>query len=315
MLVLGVEIVMLTGCGTSGVPMSGPGTAAVSPASLCRSQAGSAHGGQPLPAHFQPVAVLQCETNPQAVAGRGLWLVSVERKATRGLGRLLAALRRPNAPVAGNVVCLTDAIMISPFALVSRRGQAVQPTVPTDACGQPQTQTLDALKALSWVTVSLRLVRQIETRAELASGCSPSWDDLFRQDASDLQRAAGGPIFKGKPAMLTVCVFRDVSGSTGDFVRGGRISGPTAATVLRGISGARRSPKCATPHAMFAVLWPTATGQAGPTAYVELGGCDRVLRIHEVIHRSRMVAVEHDELGQATSAVIGIIEHVGTRDS
>jgi hypothetical protein len=26
---------------------------------------------------------------------------------------------------------------------------------------------------------------------------------------------------------------------------------------------------------MFAVLWPAATGQAGPTAYVELGGCER----------------------------------------
>jgi hypothetical protein len=218
----------------------------------------------------------------QTIPGRGRWLVRVERKATRSLGHLLAALRRASAPKTGNVICLAVLIRVTPFALVDRQ-QLVRPTVPTDACDQPQSQTLDALKALRWVTVSSRTVRRIETQAELASGCGPAWKDLFSWDASDLHRAAPGPVFKGRPTTLTVCVFRDVPGMTGDFVSGGRISGAGAATVLHGISGGRRSTGCARPHAMFAVLWPAATGQAGPTAYVELGGCDRVLRIDEVI--------------------------------
>ncbi len=252
----------------------------------------------------------QCENGVRTIAGRGRWFVKVERKAYGGLDRLVAALRRPNAPQPSNVICPADLIMVSPFALVGRHGQLVRPTVPTDVCDQPQAQTLDALKALRWVTVSSRPVRQIETQAELTSGCDPAWKDLFRQPEGALYPAVAGPVFKGRPTSVTVCVFRDAPGMTGDLVRDGKLSGASAATVLRGMSGGRRSTGCAGSHAMFAVLWPTATGQTGPTAYVELGGCDRVLRIHDVINRSKMIAVEHDEIGRASPAAIGTIEHV-----
>jgi hypothetical protein len=156
-------------------------------------------------------------------------------------------------------------------------------------------------------------VRQIETQAELASGCGQSWKDLFKLEANDLHPSASGPVFKGHPAAVTVCVFHDVPGSTGKFLRGGAVNGAAATTLVHSISAGRRFTGCAKSHAMFAVLWPMATGQAGPTAYVELGGCERVLRIDYIIHRSQMVALEHDEIGQASSAAIRVIEHVGTQ--
>lgn len=309
LLVLGAGVLALAGCGSSAtVPLGGHAVGhgrAPSSKPSCGSLVGLV--AKPLPAGFHPVAVYECDSQVETIPGRGQWLVRVERKATRDFGRLLAALRRSNASEGGNMACLADLIVVAPFALVGRDRQVVRPAVPTDACGQPQIQTRDALKALRWVTVSSRPIRQIETQAELASGCGSSWDDLFREDASDLQPAAPGAVFKRKPAALTVCVFRD----PGNFVRGGRISGAAAARVLHGISGGRRSPACTRRHAMFAVLWPRATGQTGPTAYVELGGCDRVLRIVDVIHRSRMIAVEHDEIGQASPAAIRVIEHVG----
>jgi hypothetical protein len=74
------------------------------------------------------------------------------------------------------------------------------------------------------------------------------------------------------------------------FVRGGHVSGAAEATLLRGTMAGRAVAGCPRPHRQFAVL------QA--RAYVEIGGCHRVLR-------------PGNGIGQASPAALAIINQVG----
>lgn len=74
------------------------------------------------------------------------------------------------------------------------------------------------------------------------------------------------------------------------FVRGGHVSGAAETTLLRGTTAGRASAGCPRPHRQFAVL------QA--QAYVEIGGCHRVLR-------------PGNGIGQASPAALAVISRVG----
>jgi hypothetical protein len=129
------------------------------------------------------------------------------------------------------------------------------------------------LRGLPWVTVSRRPEQQLETQAEVVSGCSPAWKDMISVLGGQhaLRSSAGGPLLRSRPRSVQVCVYRvGASPFEARFVRGGHVSGAAETTLLRGAMAGRAIAGCPRPHRQFAVL------QA--RAYVEIGGCHRVLR-------------------------------------
>ncbi|MGH9130714.1 MAG: hypothetical protein ACRDWV_03370 [Acidimicrobiales bacterium] len=247
------------------------------------------------------------------IPGRGQWTVEVEQKATTGLGPLVSALAQPDSkPPGPGVACAAYADLAVPLALEDRSGRLVQPVVPRDECGHIRTQFSEASQQLDWTTISSRLVHQNETEAEVLSGCGPAYKDLFYLYAAQLQPARTVGAIAGHPAKLSICVFRDDPttigpGAVGNFVTGGTVTGSTESAILTGISGMRASVGCSRSHPEFAVI----SGPGGqPNTLVELGGCDRVLRVSDVIDKAARTAREQDEIGQATPKAITLIKQV-----
>jgi hypothetical protein len=88
-------------------------------------------------------------------------------------------------------------------------------------------------------------------------------------------------------------VYRDESGPLDTFLVGGsRVSGAAETSLLAGIAAGRTSATCLRRHSMFAVLLPRRMGSL--PAYVEIGGCQRVLR-------------PDNRIGQASPAALAII--------
>jgi hypothetical protein len=254
--------------------------------------------GVPVPARFVAVAAIQCIPSDQVVPGRGLWQFELRQVADHGLARLTAALRRPSATPPRSLLCAAYGMSVPLFALLGSDGRMIYPHVPTDECGHPQEQVLAALGALHWVTVSAQRGRQIETQAVIESGCPAGWKDMIgflsglARDQSP-RPSPGGRVFSPRPSWLRVCVYRDRSGPLDTvFVGGGRISGTAETALLAGIAAGRDSAACARAHTMFAVVVPPQIG-AMP-AYVEIGGCQRVLR-------------PDNRIGQASPAALVII--------
>jgi hypothetical protein len=278
---------------------------------------------EPLPAHFDVDAVYECQQTDATVAGRGQWFVEDQTKASSRLGRLLSALRRPDQPPpGGGVSCPADEVVAPLLVVVGRRGVVLRPAIPTDVCQQTQPAVFEALGKLRWTVVHRQLLHQIETPAEVASGCPPSYEDLFDTNASDLRAAGPGTAISGHPASLTVCAYRDTNpalnhpdGPTilgsqipvGRFVAGGRVSGGLLTVLLAALRPGRRSAGCTREQPEFALVIPTGGQQTN--TFVELGGCDRVLRLGLRPGRQPETDVQTDSIGQATPRGITILEH------
>jgi hypothetical protein len=238
----------------------------------CR--ATTARATKPLPADFRPVAVVRCYQKARGVTGHGLWRFDVKQRADRGLGKFIAALRRPSVVTPSNALCLTVGYLDPSFVLIDRAGRVIRPTLPVMECGKPFPAATTALEHLPWVTVSVRRTVQIATRAELASGCSPQWGDLFKM--GNLDPSAGGPAFSTRPPRLRICIYQDPSH---DFVRGGFISQAAETKLLAEIQGGLTSTRCARPHTVYAVLLAVSPeSRGGQIAEAELNGCGRIYR-------------------------------------
>jgi hypothetical protein len=107
----------------------------------------------PLPAGFMAEAAVLCPLTLAPVHGQR-HVGYHKQEATRGLGPLLAALRRRVPPPTPGTVCPAQAIPVTWLFLIGRDGQIIRPVIPDDACGQPQLQVLHALRHVPWVTVS-----------------------------------------------------------------------------------------------------------------------------------------------------------------
>ena len=125
---------------------------------------------------------------------------------------------------------------------------------------------------------SVRRTVQIATRAELRSGCNPTYGDViasgpyFRQ----LPVSSGGPAFSPRPPRLRICLYRRGSGA---FIRGGIISQQAESELLAAIQAGRSSPSCRRQHTSYAVLEAVSpTHRGGQVAEVEIAGCNRILR-------------------------------------
>ena len=198
-------VTLAAGCGTVTAPPSGGGTghgqtaASSPPASPTASGSpvptttgGPVTPGQPacagwpagvprgtLPASFAPVAVIRCVTSDQMVPGKGQWEVATLERADKNLAPLTAALRSPSARPRPGVMCPEIAMIPPQFVLVDGDGKMIIPRLPLSGCGLVQPQVLAALAALSWRQVSVRLVSQVQTQQEIATGCTPQFRDPF----------------------------------------------------------------------------------------------------------------------------------------
>ena len=300
--------VAAAGCGTLHAPTNVAGPSTRGPANVvvsaqvarsvhCRTTERQAVG-VPVPARFVAVAAIRCIGSEQVVPGRGLWQFDLWQVAEHGLARLTAALRRPSATPPPGVLCAAYLVSVPLFVLLGSDGRMIYPHLPTDECGHPRQEVLAAVQALHWVTVSAQRGRQVETQAVIESGCPVGWKDMIgflsglARDQSP-RPSPGGRVFSPRPLWLRVCVYRDRSGPLDTvFVGGGRISGPAETALLAGIAAGRDSAACARAHTIFAVVLPPQIG-AMP-AYVEIGGCQRVLR-------------PDNRIGQASPAALVII--------
>lgn len=260
--------------------------------------------GGPLPQGFVARAAIRCIYSDQTVPGQGVWQFELRQVAYNGLTSLMAALRQPSAIKPANLACAAPGIEVGQFALWGQDGRVVSPQLPTTKCGLPQQQALTAVRALHWTTVSSQRELQVESAAGVKSGCASGWKDMLgflseRRFSSSLRPSPGGPVFSTRPAQLRVCVYsdQDQSDPTDTYLTGGGlVSGSTETRLLTGIAGSRGTATCAKPHTSFAVLLPVRSG-AQP-AYVELGGCQRVLR-------------PDNRVGQASAAALTIISQAG----
>lgn len=322
-------VTLAVGCGTVTTPPSGGGhaptaasaTATPKPAPTPTATGGSAAPGQPactgwpasvasgtLPASFVPVAVLRCVTGYEMVPGKGQWVTATLERADKDLAPLIAALRLPRGQTTPGIMCPQIAVQPQLIVLISGNGTMIVPRLPVSGCGAVLEQVTAALAKLPWQTVSVRLVSQVETQQEAASGCTPVYSDPFAMDTS-AGSSPGGALYTVRPASLQVCVY-SATGATGgastaQFVRGTTVTGSTETELLDGLSGGRSTGLCTLPHPMFAVV---SGGEPDfPVVYVELGGCDRVYRYASGTGMMGMSA------GQATPEVVAIIESLTIR--
>jgi hypothetical protein len=96
-------------------------------------------------------AAVLCFLTVGGVHGQG-HAVYVERVADRGLARLAAALRRPSERSAPGMARPVQLVIVPLLLLIDQQRHIVRPVIPSDGCGQPQQQVLDALQHIPWVT-------------------------------------------------------------------------------------------------------------------------------------------------------------------
>jgi hypothetical protein len=234
------------------------------------------------------------------ISGKGQWEVATLERADKNLAPLTAALRRPAEHRKPGTLCTYIAMIPPQIVMVGANGRMIIPPLPLGGCGLVQPQVLAALSALPWRPVSVRLVSQLQTQQEVASGCTPQYSDPFISGGSLRLSPGTGP--GTRPASLRICVYTSgMSGVAGTarFVRAATVTGSAASELLAGVSGAGRAGLCSLPHDKFAVLGGAGAAQI----YVELGGCDRVLR-----YESGAGGPMGLSKGQATPGAVATIE-------
>jgi hypothetical protein len=256
--------------------------------------------GKP-PASFVPVAVIRCVNGFQMIPGKGEWQTATLERADRNLAPLIAALRHPSMRRAPSTICPEIAMLAPEIVLLGRDGQAFLPALPVTACGLVQPPVLAALAALPWQKVSVRLVAQVQTQQQVASGCAPQPADPFTL-YGPLRPSAGGAVFPVLPASLRVCAYSAGSAAGAPrFTGSATLTGATERELLAGLSGAGRAALCTLPEPGFAVVG----GPGATQIYVELGGCHRVLR-----SQSQAGGLTGMSTGQATPGAVATIESV-----
>jgi hypothetical protein len=281
-------------------PASGP--APIVPGAVeCTGWPANVPGG-PLPASFVPASALRCVTSNKIIPGKGEWLVADLERADTGLAPLASALRRPPGHERPGQVC-PDFVMLPPqIILTSTSGEMIRPRLPVNDCGSAQPQVLAAIAALPWRTVSERLISQVRTAGQVASGCPAGIADPFALYGSS-NATPGGALYASRPASLRVCVYETGTAAGTRFAGAATVTGTAETTLLTGLAGGRQSGTCTLPHSMYALV--TGAGQDTRTFFVELGGCERVLRYRTASGDRTSVT-----MGQASTQAVRIIETV-----
>jgi hypothetical protein len=322
-------VTLAAGCGTVTTPQAGGGTSSqappangsptatptlsqITPTAVPTTTGGSVAPGQQwcanwpanaahgtLPTSFVPVAVLRCVEGYQTIPGKGQWQTATLERANQGLATLIAALRAPAGHRAPGVMCPDIAMLPPQIVLIDSAGNMIIPRLPLSGCGLVQQQVLAALAALPWFKVSVRLIAQMQTQAEVGGGCTSAFKDPFLLPGTP-KPSPGGVVYPRAPSSLRICVY-SANGSGSQFLRGTTITGTVESSLLAGLTGARRTAMCGLPHSSFAVVGGNGSGT--PVVYVELGGCNRVLR-----YETGSGPLTGVSTGQASPQAIAIIE-------
>ncbi len=236
-----------------------------------------------LAATFVPVSLVLCDQQPRRRPDGGEDLVGTERSST-DVDALVSALRLPDeVPTDG--MCTQEFVELPWFALRDAAGRWTRAAAPRDACRKPRTEVRQALAALQLDTVSTWAIRELDSAAAVKAACSQSWADMVWVETSQGLRSRAAPmppdLFNGATT-LRLCAYdvpaaeRGTDKPGGSFVYGGLLQGPEQAVVAAELG--RAGPvagDCAAPARRFALL--RTADDAGPTIYVELDGCRRIL--------------------------------------
>jgi hypothetical protein len=121
---------------------------------------GRTQPGEPIPAGFRALAVVECVRIPVIAPVTGGPIVEKRRVAFAGLGRLVAALRLPSTPRRRGLVpaCLAPVANLPWLALIGPDDRLVHPRIPVGLCGLPIVPVLVILSSLHWRTLGTTVV-------------------------------------------------------------------------------------------------------------------------------------------------------------
>jgi hypothetical protein len=104
-----------------------------------------------LPADFVAAELIMCTLETRQDADGTDYRVIVEKHANSGLDALLTELRKPSEKLDPAIMCTEEYRVVPWFELIAAGDQTIRPAVPTDVCGKP---SMDALNALNNLTFS-----------------------------------------------------------------------------------------------------------------------------------------------------------------
>jgi hypothetical protein len=269
---------VLAGCGRE-TPAREPGPPVWVEAECPRAQVGPGTEERgAIPDDFVTAHVLRCRSEVREVPGEGSWTFQVTEHAetsVASVASLVELLRGSSAALTADAC--RAMLVIPPYVLlVDAEGRAVLPAVPTDECGQPRQEIIDAVEDLPYRVVSETRLDQSQTERSAETGCSDPWKDMTAIDAGTA--GAARPLWPEPVDSLRVCVYGAISGGdlpVGRLETAHELTSAPAADLVKALDGTGPAAACTDRHSRFAVLQPD--GQAS-WATVELDGCRRVQR-------------------------------------
>jgi hypothetical protein len=163
---------LLAGCGSRG-PDAEPAAAMD-----CAQDGGDAPAAGRVPEDFEPVAVYRCDPFASIEDAEGRWSAVSAERLEGDLAPLLAALDAPDDPPWPGP-CAAVMVIAPQLWLVDLDGVAIRVALPSDGCGQPKVDPVNAaLAALTVVERSSQPLELIETWAALEAGCPTRWTPL-----------------------------------------------------------------------------------------------------------------------------------------
>jgi hypothetical protein len=281
---------LLAGCASSTTPAPAAGgprapsgsTKPVSvtpscPAALSQSGRPAVPAGGPIPAEVTIAWVLRCRTDVQSVPGKGNWQVRITERADGPATKLRAALNRRSEPPSKGP-CPAIAMIVPYFVLVDSAGKGYLPALPYTSCMLPQSQVIQELNTLPFRVVSSTPIRLVDSPLSQRSGCSERWKDVVTLEAGSAPSAAPAIPWPSPPSQVRVCMYPANNGAEGgDLIAGKLLDRAHTTQLLQVMFGSPISRACSLQHTGYAVILP-AKPQGGDPWYVELDGCERVLR-------------------------------------
>ncbi|MEH1017032.1 hypothetical protein V6U90_28530 [Micromonospora sp. CPCC 206060] len=231
---------------------------------------------------FAATVAIHCRLEPKRRADRGQDLVLTEGRAT-DLTTLLAALRLPDERLTTDA-CTLEMPPVPNLLLLDPQGRWIRPGLPVDGCGRPRAEVREAVRDLRLITVTEKVVRELESSGAAVSGCGQEWSDMVATETGDpisLARPGRVSIPFTRTAPLRLCVFRvpgeqqGTSKPAGTFEYGLILPQHRREPVEQTLTALPPARQCTGTADRFAVL-RTVDGTGGEV-YVELDHCRRVL--------------------------------------